>query len=92
MEAAQPGAQTERRGAARPVRVLLGGETSPAAFLCFLSLSAGNRLFMAAAPAEYYRGRFSFSLGADIMAYKAPGSAALRRRTKGSLRRGRCRS
>jgi hypothetical protein len=29
---AAPGAQTERPGAARPVRALLGGETSPAAF------------------------------------------------------------
>jgi hypothetical protein len=27
-----PGAQTERRGLAGPVRDLLGGETSPAAF------------------------------------------------------------
>jgi hypothetical protein len=28
-----PGAQTERRGDARPVPDLLGGETAPAAFL-----------------------------------------------------------
>jgi hypothetical protein len=28
-----PGAQTERRGDAGPVRDLLGGETSPAAFV-----------------------------------------------------------
>lgn len=27
-----PGAQTERRGGYRPVRSLLGGKTSPAAF------------------------------------------------------------
>jgi hypothetical protein len=31
--AIDPGAQTERRGDAGPVRALLGGETSPAAFL-----------------------------------------------------------
>jgi len=31
-KAIYPGAQTERRGLAGPVRDLLGGETSPAAF------------------------------------------------------------
>src|SRR5262249_27894289 len=30
-----PGAQTERRGLSGPVRVLLGGETSPAGFFWF---------------------------------------------------------
>src|SRR5687768_17126176 len=33
MTAPVPGAQTERRGEAGPVRALLGGETSPAAWL-----------------------------------------------------------
>src|SRR5258708_12037980 len=33
METSSPGAQTERRGDAGPVRGLLGGKTSPAALL-----------------------------------------------------------
>ena len=45
MTATSPGAQTERRGGAGPVRGLLGGKTSPAAlfFLLFLWDGFANR-------------------------------------------------
>jgi hypothetical protein len=36
------GAQTERRGLAGPVRDLLGGETSPAAFFAAKSVGANS--------------------------------------------------
>jgi predicted DNA-binding antitoxin AbrB/MazE fold protein len=52
----------------RPVSAVLGGANSPAAFSLSLSLSAGSRLFIAAAPAVYYFARFAFSLGVEIMA------------------------
>jgi len=49
-----PGAQTERRGVSRPVRLLLGGEDPPAAFSCLLSVFDCGRGFSAAAATVYY--------------------------------------
>jgi predicted DNA-binding antitoxin AbrB/MazE fold protein len=63
------GAQTERRGAARPVSAWLGGEDSPAAF-SLLSITVCRQLcFVAAAPAVYYNGRsFTRLTGVEVMA------------------------
>jgi hypothetical protein len=58
-----PGAQTERRGDAGPVRNLLGGLASPAAFLLSVELRAENGHFLTAAPAIYFSGAFCFLLG-----------------------------
>jgi hypothetical protein len=40
--ATYPGAQTERRGGAGPVRGLLGGKTSPAAFFASQNFGVGR--------------------------------------------------